>query len=149
MGRRTIHPATRRRAFLIALAATGNVTLSAQRAKLSHSAVYEWRRRLPKFAAAWAEAVEQGADMLEDAALERAIHGVAAPVLYQGAVVATTRKYSDRLLMFLLQAWRPEKYRDRGASARGEAKPVTPVITVSLYDPDDDPPDDSDDDPPG
>ena len=142
MARLTINPAARRRAFLMALAATGNVRLSAARAKIARTQVYTWRHRLPKFAAAWAEAVEQGADVLEDAALERAIHGVAEPVLYQGKVVGTQRKYSDALLMFLLRARRPQTYRDRGAGAASDGRPVTPILTVSLHgeDQDDDPP---------
>ena len=34
------------------------------------------------------------------------------PEYYKGEVVGHTRKYSDALLMFLLKANRPDKYRD-------------------------------------
>ena len=33
---------------------------------------------------------------------------------YKGKVVGSTKKYSGRLLMFLLEAHRPQKFRDGG-----------------------------------
>ena len=51
-------------------------------------------------------------DTLEMEARRRASLGVEEPVYYQGQVVGYVRKYSDVLLMFLLKAQRPEKFRD-------------------------------------
>lgn len=56
---------------------------------------YEWRTADPAFAAAADEAIEQGTDFLEDKARDRAV------------------KESDTLLIFLLKARRPEKYREK------------------------------------
>ena len=39
--------------------------------------------------------------------------GVDEPVFYQGAQCGAVRKYSDTLLIFMLKARRPEKYRER------------------------------------
>jgi hypothetical protein len=49
---------------------------------------------------------------LEDEALRRAVEGVEEPVYQGGKQVGVIRKYSDALLMFLLKAARPEKYRE-------------------------------------
>ena len=50
--------------------------------------------------------------MLEAEARRRAAIGVDEPVFYKGKVVGHIRKYSDNLLMFLLKAHWPEKFRD-------------------------------------
>jgi hypothetical protein len=55
----------------------------------------EWRDDDPGFAAAWREALETGADLLEDVSTERAFNG------------------SDTQLIFQLKARRPEKYTER------------------------------------
>jgi len=57
-----------------------------------------------------AEARETVTDLLEAEARKRAIEGVTEPVYHQDKVVGTIQKYSDSLLMFLLQAAFPEKY---------------------------------------
>lgn len=54
-----------------------------------------------------------GTDRCEDAALTRAVDGWEEPVWHQGVQVGTVRKYDSQLLMFLLRARRPEKYRER------------------------------------
>jgi len=49
-------------------------------------------------------------DELMDEAVRRGLNGWLAPVFYRGVQVGTRKRYSDRLLMFLLKAWRPEKF---------------------------------------
>jgi hypothetical protein len=66
---------------------------------------------------------ERIADMLEDEAIRRGCHGVERPVLHMGKQVMLgeegnlqplfEREYSDALLIMMLKALRPEKYRDR------------------------------------
>jgi hypothetical protein len=63
--------------------------------------------------ARWDEALEDAADRLEAEAFRRAVRGVDRPVVYRGERVGTVHEFSDALLMFLLKAARPEKYRDR------------------------------------
>lgn len=65
----------------------------------------------PNFAAAWREAREDAADALEREARRRAVEGVDEPIYYKGEEVGTVRRYSDRLLEYLLGATRPEKFR--------------------------------------
>jgi hypothetical protein len=48
---------------------------------------------------------------LEDEAVRRAYEGVERPVFQGGKQVGVVREYSDTLLIFLLKALRPEKYR--------------------------------------
>lgn len=106
-------------AFLAELSATGNVSDSAKAAQVSRVFVYEQRRADEAFAAAWADALDQAADVMEREALRRAIEGWDEPVfgsMGQGqgsGQIGAVRKYSDTLLIFLLKGARPEKYRDR------------------------------------
>src|SRR3546814_693854 len=70
---------------------------------------------LPGFAAEWADALEAAIDALDAEARRRALDGVEVPHFHQGRVAGTVRKYSDSLLMFLLRAHRPDRYRERPA----------------------------------
>jgi len=61
----------------------------------TRNTAYVWKREDPEFAHAWEDAIEQGCDLLEDEAKRRALDS------------------SDLLLIFLLKAKRPDKYRER------------------------------------
>jgi hypothetical protein len=67
---------------------------------IARKTVYKWKQRDAQFAQDWDEAIDDGTDGLEDIALERA------------------KKSSDRLLIFLLKARRPAKYRDQPITAK-------------------------------
>ncbi len=84
--------------YLAALAKGRAPTVAARMAGLARSTVYKWRRDDVEFAVAWADCVEQGLDLLEDRAYQRAM------------------KNSDQLLMFQLRARRPEVYGRTGDS---------------------------------
>jgi len=71
------------------------VTNAAIAAGARRAAMYGWRKEDPVFAGAWDDAIEAGTDKLEDEARRRALNG------------------SDPLLMFMLKARRPAKYRER------------------------------------
>ncbi len=101
-------------AFIEALRATGNVTRAAQYAGRSRNQAYYVRRQSADFAAQWDEALEEGTDLLDAEARRRAVTGIDKPVYYKGKVVGSITKYSDKLLMFLLKAHRPQKFRDGG-----------------------------------
>ncbi len=49
---------------------------------------------------------------LEDEARRRAYDGWLEPVFHKGVKVGTVRKFSDTLLIVLLKAHKPEKYRE-------------------------------------
>ena len=81
--------------FLDVYSATGNVRLAAAAAGVSRESPYKKARANPTFAADWLRAREDAVDGLEAEARRRAL------------------STSDTLLMFLLKADRPEKYRER------------------------------------
>ena len=110
----------RREAFLRALADCGIVSVAASIAGITRARAYQVRRQDPGFASAWEEAEEQAADALEAEAWRRAVDGVPEPLVSAGRVVRdddgqplAIRRYSDNLLLALLKARRPEKFKDR------------------------------------
>ncbi len=82
-------------AFLDRLSSTCQVAKACRGARVSRAAVYAWRKADPEFAKAWEAAIEIGVGVVEDEAVRRALQG------------------SDNLLIFLLKAYRPEKYSDK------------------------------------
>lgn len=82
---------------------------------------YSWKNQYPEFAAAWAEAVDIGADKLEAVAKQRAVEGVQKPVTFQGEITATYTEYSDGLLQFLLKGAKPDKYNRQALQLSGPA----------------------------
>ncbi len=82
------------KAFLSTLRNTCNVRASCQSANVTRATVYEYRHSCPEFAALWQEAEEDAADVLEARAWGRS-------------------EISDSILMFLLKAHRPDKYREK------------------------------------
>lgn len=99
------------RAFLASLALTGNVVEAAQAADVPRSVVYRARDLFPDFAQEWVDALDAAADVLETEARRRAVEGVEEPVYQGGKLVGTVTKYSDTLLIFLLNGARPGKYK--------------------------------------
>ena len=97
--------------FIERLKATGNITLAASGAGVARQHAYWTRNRSKAFRCSWEEALEQAVDLLEGEARRRAT-GINRDVWYAGEVVGTERAYSDTLLIFLLKAHRPAKFRD-------------------------------------
>ena len=100
--------------FIEVLRETGNVTLAAQHAGQSRNQVHDVRQRSKRFAAQWDDALEEATDLLEAEAWRRAFTGIDKPMFFKGEVVASIKKYSDKLLMFLLEAYDPEMFGDGG-----------------------------------
>jgi len=84
--------------FLDKLRNSGNVRLSCRAAGIPRRTVYDWRDRWVTFRQEWDEALEDACDILEAEAWRRAVE-----------------EQSDRLLMFLLKAHRPDKFKERWA----------------------------------
>jgi hypothetical protein len=110
----------RQERFLKALAETGIVSVAVEIAGTSRTRVYELRKRNPAFAKAWEEAEERAADALEAEAWRRAVVGVQEPLVSSGKVVRdddgqplAIRRYSDALMIALLKARRPDRFKDR------------------------------------
>ena len=83
-----------KRDFLATLLETCNIAESCRRANVARKTAVAWRDVDAAFAEAWDEALEAGLDDLEQTARKRAHGG------------------SDLLLMFLLKAHRPDRYRE-------------------------------------
>ncbi len=81
-------------AFFEALRNSGNVRAACQAAGVGRTIVYRHRQRSATFRARWDAALDEATDALEAVARQRAVAG------------------SDALLMFLLRAHRPERYRE-------------------------------------
>ena len=72
-----------------------SVSAACRAQRIGRTTYYRWRREDAEFAATADDAIEEGTDMLEDVAKRRA------------------KAVSDTLLIFLLKARRPDKYRER------------------------------------
>ena len=112
-----IRSARRRRLFLAALSETALVAAACRAGGAARGSFYRWRYEDPDFAEDWDRALDIGISTLEDEAIRRARDGVPAPVFHGGVQIATVRRYSDRLLMFLLKAHRPALYREYAGRA--------------------------------
>ncbi|MGI8611853.1 MAG: hypothetical protein ACR2KH_06250 [Sphingomicrobium sp.] len=79
---------------------------------MSDSAAYKLRMRHNgrAFRRAWDAALDYALHRLEQAALGRALNGVARPIFHRGEQVGEWRDYDERLTMFLLRARRPERF---------------------------------------
>ena len=92
---RTIRTPKKRTVFINALCEGWSVRGACDKARMARSAAYRWREEEPEFAAEWDAAIEEGTDVLEDEARRRAM------------------EQYDTLMIFLLKARRPDKYKDR------------------------------------
>ena len=103
--------------FLESFSRNGNITAACRDIGLTRRAtVYEWQERDEEFALAFREAEIMSTEWLELEAYRRAHDGVIkeTPIIHNGEVVSSIieTKYSDTLLIFLLKARAPEKYRE-------------------------------------
>lgn len=94
---RTIRTPKKGDRLLSKLAQGWSITAACKAEKIGRQTYYDWRNDDPAFAAAADVAIEAGTDLLEDEANRRAV-GL---------------NGSDTLLIFLLKARRPDKYRER------------------------------------
>ena len=83
-----------RQTFLDTLRLSANVYLSCRTAGVTRGIAYIMRDKYPDFRQEWETAIDDAVDTLEAVALKRA------------------KASSDLLLIFLLKAHRPEKYRE-------------------------------------
>ncbi len=120
---RQMNTQKKRASFLSAFSKLGNITAACAAAGIGRRTHYAWLEDA-EYRKAVAEAEEQATEVLEREAWRRAVDGVEKPVHYRGERIDTVREFSDVLLIFLLKARRPEKYRERfeHSSSMAEAK---------------------------
>lgn len=100
----------RKMKFLETLAVSGNITSAAACHGLTVNAINTAKRNDPKFAEAIEIAKAMALKELEDVARDRALHGIERDVWFKGEVVGKEIQYSDKLLMYLMQANDKERY---------------------------------------
>lgn len=125
----------KQRAFIEALADTGSVVTAAQCVGMSESSAYRLRRApgAEAFDRAWSAAIDAASKKLLDAAFERALVGTDEPVFDRdGRRIGRRLRQSDRLLMFLIRAYGPERFREAGRD-RTVAPATTPVAEALLH----------------
>ncbi len=102
--------------FLEKLRNSGNVRLSCRAAGVPRRTVYRWRKRFSTFQGEWEEALEDACDILEGEAWKRAVEDK-----------------SDRLLMFLLKAHRPGRFKQRhDVTSDDKAVKASPVFVIGM-----------------
>jgi hypothetical protein len=95
---------------------TNSVLLAARRARISRQAIYEHRKADAEFARQWDEAVEHAIDMLHARAFQRALEGDVEPVYHMGVQVGYIRKFSDKLQIEMLRAYKPDTFKTPGTN---------------------------------
>src|SRR6266404_4480813 len=93
---------------------THNVALSCRHAKVSRNCVYEHAAKDPEFAQFWKDAEEHAMDMLHARVFQRSIEGDLEPVYYMGVPTGYIRKFSDKLQIEMLRAYRPDRFKTPG-----------------------------------
>lgn len=71
-------------AFCAALSETGQVKKACAAVGISMYTAYEWRKNIPDFADAWANALKVAVLGLESEAIRRAVEGVDEPLVHKG-----------------------------------------------------------------
>lgn len=98
--------------FLEALADCGNISDAARDAQISRKTVLKARQN-PEFEKLYQYYLDMGISSIEDEATRRATIGTLEPIFHRGRRIASVRKKSDLLLMFILKARRPDVYREK------------------------------------
>ena len=102
----------RQHEFIAALAESGCVAEAAAAVGIDPRSAYRLRARPDAgiFRQAWDVALDFAIRNLSEAAIGRALHGVARPVFYQGEQIGERRYYDERLTQFLLRYRDPVRY---------------------------------------
>jgi hypothetical protein len=103
----------KKEAMLAAYLKCGTIFHGCKGAGITRRTHYDWMKADPAYRDAFEDAAEAVADNLEAEAMRRAREGWPEPVYYQGEVCGSVRKFSDLLLIFMLKALRPDKFRER------------------------------------
>lgn len=124
--------------FLAAFRLSANVYAACEQSQVGRSSVYDWRAADPAFAEAWKDAEAQAVETLEVAAWRRARDGVkrTKAIYYKGKEIGTETEteYSDTLLIFLLKAHKPDKYREtvRNEHTGKDGLPIEGHTTITV-----------------
>ena len=119
--------------FIAELAKGASPTAAAVVAGIGRRTAFDWRRDDEVFAQRWAEAVDQGVDLLEDEARRRAAEGCLRPVFQGGELVGHIREFSDTLMVLMLKGRRPATYNtERHEHSGKDGKPIAHKVEVEF-----------------
>lgn len=129
-----------KKAFLDDFQHTGNITESSENVGVHRNSIYNWQERDDAFAAAFREAEIKATERLETEARRRAVDGVLRLKFDKGVAIIDPRtgepymeaEKSDTLLIFLLKARNPAKYRDKYDGAPDGQQPLK-VVDQAAY----------------
>jgi len=121
------HKKSTQAAFLAAYRTCASVTKAAQAAGMDRSHHYVWLRDDDEYLVAFEAAKEQATQTLEDEAVRRAFEGIDDPIVWQGQICGTVKRYSDTLLIFLLKGLRL-----KSTAIDGAARSARRWISVSV-----------------
>lgn len=93
----------KRELFLTELAATCNVRMACEKARMSDSAAYRERARNGAFRAGWARAISEAYVALEIMMVERAMNGTVKEIVRADGSKERITEYSDRVALQLLR----------------------------------------------
>jgi hypothetical protein len=132
--------------FLVALADSPHVTAAALAAGVTRQHAYFCKKNDPGFAQAWKKAMKESTDALEAEARRRAKEGTRSykfhpktgkPLLFPAGHPEAGKpyyehSYSDTLMLALLKAHKPKKYRERSSvDMKATVRPAAPALDFS------------------
>lgn len=106
-------PKQKQKQFLDKFCDLANISKAAKAVKIGRQTVYDWIENSPDFKVEFDKACKVALGVLEDEATRRAVEGTQRPVFQNGKMVGKVKEYSDTLMIVLLKARAPEKYKDR------------------------------------
>lgn len=120
--------------FLRAFEACASVSEACRKSKLPRRTVYDWFKSNKAFKKRYDEAAILALGVLEDEATRRAVNGLEKPVFQGGKLVGRVREYSDTLLIVLLKARAPLKYREnfKATLSNPDGTPLLTEIKVNV-----------------
>jgi hypothetical protein len=119
----------RKKEFLRLFREEISIAATCRRMNITKNCNFHWCHRDPEFVRAMTRAREDVADNLAAESLRRAYTGILEDVYYRGSVIGQKRRYSDRMLIFLLKWLLPEKY---GNGSRAESPDAEPPIILNF-----------------
>lgn len=123
-------------AFLASFEVLGNISAACRASGIHRSTYHDWMEQDEAFALAVNVASQVATEFLEAEAHRRAVVGVRSetPIYYKGDELERVVKteYSDTLLIFLLKARAPGKYRERAQGQGDEPDRVKVYADLSL-----------------
>ena len=118
----------RKAKFVEVLAETANVTLAAENAGVSKISADRLRHKSAPIEQAWQEALKIGIAQLEMMVLERALNGTEKDIPLRNGKVKTVRVFSERMIIHLLKAHKPEVYGVAPFRARFQTEATPPPV---------------------